>query len=126
MARSRNRVCRIPGCPNIQAHSLCTRHQTERDRHQRMTTPTKVTRSWSERQRRAKAVAEHKAIHGNWCPGYNVPAHDSDRLTADHLTPVAAGGAPDGPLGVLCVACNSRKGARVMHGHDTNTPESLA
>jgi len=73
MARSRNRVCRIPGCPAIQADSLCDAHKRERDRHQRRTTPTKVTRDWAERQRRASAVVNHKAAHGNWCPGIGVP-----------------------------------------------------
>lgn len=122
MPRATARVCTEPGCPAIiRKGNRCPKHQSERDAHQRATTPTKVTRTWAERQRRSKAVADHKAIHGNWCPGYQVPAHTSDRLTADHLTPVAAGGAPDGPLGVLCVSCNSRKGARVIQGRDTKT-----
>ncbi|MDH6679241.1 5-methylcytosine-specific restriction protein A [Rhodococcus sp. LBL1] len=122
MARATARVCTEPGCPTIIRNgNRCTEHQRARDAHQRATTPTKVTRTWAERQRRAQTVADHKATHGNWCPGYQVPAHASDRLTADHITPVAAGGAPDGPLGVLCVSCNSRKGARVIQGRDTKT-----
>lgn len=67
----------------------------------------------AERQRRAAAVAAHVAEHGNWCPGWGpARAHESDDLTADHLVPVAAGGAEDGPLGVLCRTCNGRKGNR--------------
>ncbi|GLY55203.1 HNH endonuclease [Lentzea sp. NBRC 102530] len=66
----------------------------------------------AERQRRAAAVDAHVAEHGPWCPGWSVPAHESDDLTADHVDPVAAGGAEDGPLGVLCRTCNGRKGAR--------------
>ncbi|MFC9786448.1 HNH endonuclease [Rhodococcus sp. NPDC127528] len=74
--------------------------------------PTKVTRTHGERMRRAQAVAAHRLQHGNWCPGHGVPAHAATDLTADHTTPIAQGGAPDGPLGVLCRSCNSRKAAR--------------
>lgn len=120
MPRATARVCNEPGCPVIiRKGNRCPEHQRARDAHQRATTPTKVTRTAAERKRRAQVVGAHREQHGNWCPGYQVPAHASDRLTADHLTPVAAGGAPDGPLGVLCVSCNSRKGARVIQGHDT-------
>jgi 5-methylcytosine-specific restriction protein A len=65
-----------------------------------------------ERERRAAAVAEWVAEHGWWCPGWTVPPHESEDLTADHVEAVAAGGAEDGPLGVLCRTCNGRKGAR--------------
>ena len=66
----------------------------------------------AERERRAAAVRTHVAEHGHWCPGWGVAAHESDDLTADHVDPVAAGGAEDGPLAVLCRTCNGRKGAR--------------
>jgi 5-methylcytosine-specific restriction enzyme A len=122
MPRATTRVCSRPGCPTlITGRTLCPTHQRDADAHQRATTPTKVTRTWAERNRRARAVDAHRAQHGNWCPGYQVPAHASDQLTADHLTPIALGGAPDGPLGVLCVSCNARKGARVRQGPNAAT-----
>lgn len=39
----------------------------------------------------------------------------TSRLTADHIVPVAAGGAWDDPenLQTLCLRCNSSKGARL-------------
>jgi 5-methylcytosine-specific restriction protein A len=112
MSRARLKVCSVPGCPAMQAATLCPAHARERERVQRHTTPTKATRTWTERTRRAQTVAAHRDRHGNWCPGYGVPAHAASDLTADHLIPIAHGGAPDGPLGVLCRACNSRKAAR--------------
>lgn len=68
--------------------------------------------SWGERKRRKATVDAHRAAVGNVCPGYQVPAHaviPPNRLTADHVTPVAAGGREDGDLAVLCQSCNSRK-----------------
>ncbi|MGO1049794.1 hypothetical protein [Crossiella sp. CA198] len=66
----------------------------------------------AERTRRARAVAAHRAQHGDICPGWEVPAHRASDLTADHHTPVGAGGQEGGALGVLCRSCNGRKGAR--------------
>lgn len=71
--------------------------------------------TYRERQRRGVAVRRHRAEHGEWCPGWDVPAHPvvpPNLLTADHWDAVAGGGAEDGELEVLCRECNSRKGAR--------------
>jgi hypothetical protein len=66
-----------------------------------------------ERERRRRAVADHRAIVGDWCPGWQGrPAHPSADLTADHVKEVAAGGPVHGPLVVRCRACNT---ARSMH-----------
>jgi hypothetical protein len=66
-----------------------------------------------ERQRRARVVADHRAIVGDRCPGWERrPAHPSADLTADHVREVAAGGRPDGRLVVRCRSCNS---ARSVH-----------
>ena len=67
----------------------------------------------AERERRAATVAEWRNTYGNWCPGWAVPPHPSTDLTADHITPVDAGGDEAGPLAVLCRGCNGRKGAKV-------------
>lgn len=77
------------------------------------TAPTsKRDNSYAEKTRRAAVVARHREQHGNLCPGWLVPPHQAADLTADHVTPVAAGGHDNGPLEVLCRSCNSRKGAR--------------
>ncbi|MCK2214275.1 HNH endonuclease [Actinomadura sp. ATCC 31491] len=68
----------------------------------------------AERERRAQAVAEHRAQYGDWCPGWGRPDHTAEPwnpLTADHIDPVARGGPEDGPLQVLCRSCNSAKGS---------------
>jgi hypothetical protein len=66
-------------------------------------------RTYTEQQRRARTVAEWRIQVGDWCPGYGVPTHQAARLQADHVTEVSAGGREDGPLQVLCPACNNRK-----------------
>ncbi|TXG90681.1 hypothetical protein DW322_11215 [Rhodococcus rhodnii] len=109
MPRARNRVCSTPGCPRMQPETQCLEHRRDENRHRHATTPTKSTRDWAERQRRATAVNAHRARHGGWCPGYGVPAHHATDLTADHIVPVARGGDPRGPLTVLCRSCNGRK-----------------
>jgi 5-methylcytosine-specific restriction protein A len=68
--------------------------------------------SGTEQRRRAEAVAAHRAQSGDWCPGWGVSAHGSRDLTADHVVPVAMGGAEAGDLAVLCRSCNGRKAAR--------------
>jgi 5-methylcytosine-specific restriction protein A len=64
----------------------------------------------AERRRRARTVADHRAIVGDWCPGWSgQPAHQSADLTADHVREVAAGGRPDGKLVVRCRSCNAAR-----------------
>lgn len=92
---------RCPACAR-----LVERRRTTAKHHRRPYTAAMRTR-------RAKAVADHRAIHGDWCPGWRRPAHDATDLTADHVIPVSAGGAEDGPLGVLCRVCNGAKQDRV-------------
>src|SRR5215203_6555287 len=66
------------------------------------------------RSRRRRVVADHRAIVGNWCPGWERrPAHPSADLTADHVKEVAAGGRPDGPLVVRCRSCNAARSAHL-------------
>ena len=55
-------------------------------------------------QRRARAtIAAHP-----WCEVCGA----TEDLTADHVTAIANGGDPLGPLRVLCRSCNSRRGAK--------------
>ena len=96
------RVCAEPGCPTLVTTGRCPAHRT----------PSPTThRSWAERQRRANTVDNWVRLHGYLCPGWGRPAHESHDLTADHVTPVSRGGG-DGPLQVLCRACNSRRGTK--------------
>lgn len=109
-------TCTRPGCPQPSAtpgrRGPCQRHTQQDQRHRARTIPTKRTRDWTEINRRRAAVRAWVDEHGWVCPGYGVPAHESHDLTADHVTPVARGGPPDGELAVLCRSCNGRKAAR--------------
>jgi 5-methylcytosine-specific restriction enzyme A len=79
---------------------------------QRTAPTTKRDTSYAERMRRKRTVDQHRDEHGDWCPGYRCDPHPATDLTAEHLFPVAAGGADNGALTVLCRSCNSRRGAR--------------
>ncbi|WP_329564674.1 HNH endonuclease [Kitasatospora sp. NBC_01266] len=71
-------------------------------------------RGYGSRWRRtaAAAVAGHRAVQGNWCPGHGIPAHHASDLTADHIVPKACGGSDDPEnVAVLCRSCNARKHA---------------
>lgn len=59
----------------------------------------------------ARAIREHVAEHGPWCPGYGREPHMSSDLTADHRIPIEAGGAPfeRRNVQVMCRGCNARK-----------------
>jgi 5-methylcytosine-specific restriction enzyme A len=68
----------------------------------------------AERRRRAHAVADHRALLGDWCPGWSgQPAHPNAALTADHVREVVAGGRPDGKLVVRCRSCNAARSAHL-------------
>lgn len=55
-----------------------------------------------------QAIAQHRAIHGDWCPGWRRPPHPATDLTADHTQPRSL----DAGLRVLCRSCNSARGNR--------------
>lgn len=61
------------------------------------------------RKRRTRDLAEHRAKHGDICPGYKRPPHPASRLTDDHIDPLALGGDLLGPTQILCDSCNTRK-----------------
>ncbi len=102
-------------CGRICDGSRCRACQSEQER-RRPQRPTNLTRTTGERKRRAAAVTAHRLRFGDWCPGYgDRPAHGvrpPNVLTADHVTPVARGGDPRGPLTVLCRVCNGSKSDR--------------
>jgi 5-methylcytosine-specific restriction protein A len=58
----------------------------------------------------ARAVASHRALFGDWCPGWQVPAHQCTDLTGDHIVPKDRGGSDDPDnIQILCRGCNTRK-----------------
>lgn len=106
-------VCSTPGCPELVDGGQCDEHRRDTSRRQSRATPTKVSRTWSERQRRAATVQAHVRVHGWTCPGDDThPAHPCTDLTAHHADAVAAGGDPHGRLAVLCRSRNSAIGSR--------------
>lgn len=50
----------------------------------------------------------------HWC---TMPGTADDPLTADHITPLADGGPPAGPLVAAHRSCNSRRGANTERDH---------
>ncbi|WP_338079150.1 HNH endonuclease [Corynebacterium pyruviciproducens] len=116
MARA-GTVCCEAGCPQIAVYKgRCEGHARQVERKQRLTVPTKRTLTSSEARRRKAVVEAWRRKYGNVCPGFGRSAHIACDLTADHIIPIAAGGAPGGRLSVLCRSCNSRKGARLADG----------
>ena len=107
------RRCCAPGCSHTAGRTgRCDRCASKRNRVLHSTTPTKAARTPEVRRHRAVAVHRHRAEHGDWCPGYGVPAHPASDLTADDPVPIARGGDPMQPPAVLCRSCNGRKADR--------------
>ena len=96
-------------CGELSPNTRCPTHtrtaETLRTQRKRLERPY----TWTEQQRRARTVRAWVQTHGLWCPGWRRDPHPSSDLTADHVTPVAAGGREDGELAVLCRPCNSAK-----------------
>src|SRR5829696_8967849 len=81
-------------------------------------------RTGSERQRRQDLVAEHVRRFGWNCPGWQREPHAATDLTADHVTPQAAGAAPESTIRVLCRSCNGRRGAGQGAGLSSKTAKN--
>ena len=131
MTRSLLRACLARGCRNlVRGKTYCTDHQRARDQAKATRRPD-LHNDTRERERRRRVVADHRALVGDWCPGWErQPAHQSADLTADHVREVARGGDPHGPLVVRCRSCNAaRSAARVarvlttLQVHDPSPPE---
>jgi 5-methylcytosine-specific restriction protein A len=107
------RPCRNRGCANVvRGKPYCHGCQRQRDRIKRARRPD--LDDYRERERRRRVVADHRAIVGDWCPGWGrQPAHQSADLTADHVKEVAKGGDPRGKLVVRCRSCNAARSAHL-------------
>jgi 5-methylcytosine-specific restriction protein A len=105
------KLCTVCGVVTSRAGSRCTEHarQSNRSRHNALYS----TRAWQRLS--ARVLRAWRGEHGDSCPGYGRPGHRASDLTVDHVTPLAAGGAPFdiGNTAVLCRSCNSTKGASV-------------
>jgi 5-methylcytosine-specific restriction protein A len=108
------KVCTICGVVTSRAGSRCTEHAREsnRSRHNALYS----TRTWQRLS--ARVLRAWRGERGDWCPGYQRPAHLAADLTVDHVVPLAAGGAPFdiANTAVLCRSCNSTKGASTEGG----------
>lgn len=98
-------------CGRLSTSTRCPEHTTAQGR-LRKERPTNIGRDAAERERRAQAVAQHRARYGNTCPGFEIEPHQASDLTADHIHSVEQGGDPNGELQVLCRHCNGRKSNR--------------
>ena len=79
-----------------------------------MTRPSAHRRGYTRRWQAVvrDAVAVHRKVYGETCPGWERPAHWSADLTGDHVIPVSSGGlSTRANVAVLCRGCNARKGA---------------
>ncbi|MFK0282572.1 HNH endonuclease [Streptomyces sp. NPDC090499] len=99
--------------------SRCDVHQAEwnkaYEQRRAVTRPSASQRGYdiTYRRVRAQVLKGWRSQHGEWCPGWGVPAHGSADLTVDHIIPLAKGGTHHREnLRVLCRSCNSRRGAK--------------
>jgi len=115
MSRSLLRACLARGCRNVvRGKTYCTDHQRAKDQAKRVRRPD-LHNDARERERRRRVVADHRAMVGDWCPGWQGrPAHQSADLTADHVREVARGGPADGRLVVRCRSCNAARSANLI------------
>jgi 5-methylcytosine-specific restriction enzyme A len=110
MTRSLLRAC-LDCKTTIRGKPRCRDCQAKKDRIKAARRPD-LHNDARERERRRRVVADHRAIVGDWCPGWQGrPAHPSADLTADHVREVGAGGRPDGRLVVRCRGCNAARSA---------------
>jgi 5-methylcytosine-specific restriction protein A len=112
MTRTLLRNC--VGCGrSVRGRTRCTDCQRDYERAKRARRPD-LHNDAAERERRRRVVADHRAIVGDWCPGWaGQPAHQSADLTADHVREVAAGGRASGRLVVRCRSCNAARSAHL-------------
>jgi 5-methylcytosine-specific restriction protein A len=120
MTRSLLRPC--IGCGKaVRGKARCRDCQATQDQAKRVRRPD-LHNDARERERRRRVVADHRAIVGDWCPGWERrPAHPAADLTADRVKEVAAGGSPYGRLVVRCRGCNAARSAWLIRRFLTTT-----
>jgi 5-methylcytosine-specific restriction protein A len=113
------KLCTVCGVVTSRAGSRCTEHarQSNRSRHNALYS----TRAWQRLS--ARVLRAWRGEHGNWCPGYQRPAHRAADLTVDHVVPLAAGGAPF-DIGNCAVPCRSRNSTKGAGQADRGSPHA--
>lgn len=100
----------------VENANRCTRHSRAVNRGVLQARRVRRPDMRRDEDRRAAFLAAWRAVKGDVCPGDSRhgehPCTPDNPLTADHIHPVAAGGAEDGPLRPLCQRFNSSRGAR--------------
>jgi hypothetical protein len=115
MSRTLTRPCIACG-RQVRGKARCRDCQATQDQAKRARRPD-LHNDHAERRRRERVVADHRAIVGDWCPGWQGrPAHQSADLTADHVREVARGGPPGG-------ASSSAAGPATPHAPPTSPAE---
>lgn len=106
-------VCRRRVCICSEETKAETKRRRESGWARYPSTPRPGIQSAAEKRRRREFVRRWIAEHGPLCVGYKRPPHmvNPKDLTADHVHPVALGGAEDGPLQAMCRACQNRQGS---------------
>lgn len=72
---------------------------------------TTTQRGYGYTHERARAEALRAFVEGRPCPMCGKPMYTSQGLDLDHVTPMALGGAKDGPKRLVHRSCNRRAGA---------------
>jgi 5-methylcytosine-specific restriction enzyme A len=109
------RACLTRGCSNVVRGKPYCHDCTRKRERVKATRRPDLHNDAKERERRRRVVADHRAMLGDWCPGWGrQPAHPAADLTADHVREVAAGGSPFGALVVRCRSCNAARSAHIV------------
>ena len=107
-----------PACPVCRRlNCMDATHKTTKPAGWKATGRGRPAPSWTERRRRRAVVAAWVAARGNVCPACGNAGHHPDgapvQVTADHVVPVALGGAEDGELQPMCRRCQNLQASRV-------------
>jgi 5-methylcytosine-specific restriction enzyme A len=115
----------VCGVVTSRAGSRCAEHarQSNRSRHNAVYS----TRAWQ--RPIAGLLRAWRGEHGDWCPGYQRPAHRASDLTVDHAVPLAADGAPfDLGNDTYLARLKALRAARdaIAYGSETGVPTQRA
>lgn len=102
-----NRICTVPGCPEITDSGRCATHRREARRARGTTTDQGL--GWQHQQRRDQLLLD--AI-GTPCPDCGTMMTDPAHMVADHSDPRSTGARKPADR-VHCRRCSDRQGGRL-------------